>query len=177
MSHLGANVLVPSTAIGTSLALAIHRSGDEEAHVRERELVTLLTSWVQETVSARRIHDIQETMRFAVWTTVRHSDRTVLLAELDGQPAGILLGELKEGPKGRFGFVEWIAVEPDRRRQGIGSALVDEFATLIGVDRLEGSVNLDDPVAVAFWERQGWTRLRPPPRRVMMGGPAIRRRA
>jgi hypothetical protein len=72
MSHLGATVLVPSTAIGTSLALAVRRSGDEEAHVRERELVTLLTSWVQETVSARRIRDTHETMRFAVWTTVSH---------------------------------------------------------------------------------------------------------
>jgi hypothetical protein len=103
MSHLGANVFVPSTAIGTSLALVIRSPGDEEAHIRESELISHLTSWVQQSVGARRIHDIQETMRFAVWTTVRHPDRAVLLAELDGQPAGILLGELKEGPKGRFG--------------------------------------------------------------------------
>ena len=177
MSHLSANLASLTAAIGASLVLAIRNLGDEEAHVRERELVNLLTSWVQQSVSARRFHDIHETMRFAVWTTVRHPDRTVLLAELDGQPAGILLGELKEEPKGRFGFVEWIAVEPDRRCQGIGSALVDEFATLIGVDRLEGSVDLADPVASAFWEQQGWTSLRPPPRRVMMGGPAIRGRA
>lgn len=161
--------------LGASLAFAIRSLDDEEAHHRELELVELLASWVENSVSAQRLRDLHETMRFAVWTTVRHPDRNVVLAEERAQPVGIVIGELKRTQHGRHGFVDWIAVKPDRRCQGIGSALITELATAIGVGRLEGSVDLDDPVASSFWERQGWTRIKPAPRRVMMGGPAERR--
>ncbi len=156
------------------MSLNIHCLGDDEALVREQELLQLLVSWVAGSVSARRFRDIGETMRFAMWTTVRHPNRTVLLAEQDSRPRGILLGELRDDRRKRYGYVEWIAVDPDRRRAGVATALTMDFATKLGVEQLQGSVDLDDPVAVTFWERQGWTRLDPPPRRVMMGGPAIR---
>jgi ribosomal protein S18 acetylase RimI-like enzyme len=156
------------------LAVAIRRLDDAEARARERDLVQHLTSWVRGSISARRFSDIDETIRVAVWSTVRHPERTVVLAEQTGQPVGILLGALRETPHRQYGFVEWVAVDPSGRRAGVASALVTTFATALGVDRLEGSVDLDDPVASAFWEREGWTRLRPPPRRVMMGGPVMR---
>ena len=177
MSHPGAIVQFVMKAIGASVALVVSRLSHQEALVREPELVQQLIAWVAESVSANHFRDINETMRSAVWTAVHHPDRAVLLAERDGQPVGILLGGLEGAAPRQHGFVEWVAVEPDSRCQGIGSTLFDEFATSIGVDQLEGSVNLDDPVASAFWERQGWTSLRPPPRRVMMGGPIIRKQA
>ena len=175
MSHLGAKVYRLTDAIGAPLALVIRSLGDEEAHQRELELVELLASWVRTSISAQRFHDVHETMRFAMWTTIRHPDRSVVLAEERLQPVGIVIGELKRVQRERHGFVDWIVVNPDRRREGIGSVLIVGFARAIGVDRLEGSVDLGDPVASSFWERQGWTRVKPPPRRLMMGGPVSRR--
>ena len=163
-----------SIGIGASLSVHVRRLAEDEALAREHELVQHLTEWVAPSVSGQGIRDIDEMMRSAVWTTLRHPDRTVLLAEQDGRSTGILLGELKDDRRGRYGYVEWIAVDPDARRAGVATALVTELATTLGVERLQGSVDLDDPVASAFWERQGWTRLKPPPRRVIMGGSVIR---
>lgn len=151
---------------------AIRSLEEDEAHQRELEVVELLADWVSASISARRFRDIQETMRSAVWATIRHPDRSLILAEEHAQPVGIVIGELRRTGEGLHGFVDWIAVKPDRRREGIGSTLLTGFATAIGVDRLAGAVDLDDPVASSFWERQGWTRIKPEPRRVMMGGPA-----
>jgi len=164
-----------SIGIGAALSLDVRQLAADEAIAREHELVQHLTDWVAPSVSGQGIRDIGEMMRSAVWTTLRHPDRTVLLAEEDGQLTGILLGELKDDRQGRYGYVEWIAVDPRARQAGVATALVTELATTLGVERLHGSVDLDDPVASAFWERQGWTRLKPPPRRVIMGGPVMRR--
>ena len=174
----------------------IRRLPQDEVAVRCSELGERLAEWVSGSVSGSGLPDLRSRMRFAVSTAARHPEHAVLLAVAtrsgpgaapdtaphdaphdapgdapDDALIGILVGESRDGSRDTYGFIEWIAVAPDARRRGVGAALVAEFAATSGVERLEGSVNIHDPVAMAFWERQGWTRLRPPPRRVMMGGP------
>jgi len=166
----------------------IRRLPQDEVAVRCSALGERLAEWVSGSVSGSGLPDLRSRMRFAVSTAARHPEHAVLLAVAAGSgpgatpdaapldapvdaPIGILVGESRGGSRDTYGFIEWIAVAPDARRRGVGAALVAEFAATSGVERLEGSVNIDDPVAMAFWERQGWTRLRPPPPRAMMGGP------
>ncbi len=59
-------------AVGASSMLSIRDVGDEEAHVRDGGLANLLTSQLEESVSARCIRGIHETVRFTAWSTVSH---------------------------------------------------------------------------------------------------------
>jgi polyhydroxyalkanoate synthase len=62
-------------------------------------------------------------------------------------------------------FIRWLVVDPAARRRGVGSALVDAVAATSGITRLSGMVDQEDPVALAFWSRHGWTTLSPRPGR------------
>src|SRR6185295_17169247 len=74
----------------------------------------------------------------------------LLLAQVDGEIAGTLLGTYD----GWRGNMYRLVVDPSRRRQGIGRALVrrieQEFAKW-GVRRITALVEVDRPWAADFW--------------------------
>ena len=90
-------------------------------------------------------------------------DAFVLLAEVDGQPIGYALVHLR-GPEetwqtgDRIGVLETLAVLPDERGRGVGSALFERiYAELrdLGVSELEVAVISKNAAALRFYERHG----------------------
>jgi GNAT superfamily N-acetyltransferase len=89
---------------------------------------------------------------------------------LDGKPALVYLVAHAAGASVGCGFVEaWtalavghIVVVPDRRRGGIGSALLAEArerARCFGRETLQGEVRESDPESRAFLERRGFVKV------------------
>ena len=88
----------------------------------------------------------------------------------DGErPVGVLIAAPE--PRTRSAFIRWIAVEPDARRRGVGTALVEAIAGTPRLDALTGMVDQEDPTALGFWKDLGWSVRRPRPgrRRQQMG--------
>jgi ribosomal protein S18 acetylase RimI-like enzyme len=81
-----------------------------------------------------------------------------LLAELDGQLVGAVLG----GYDGRRGFVYHLAVAQEYRKRGIGTALMQVLETRLrakGCIRYYLLVTNDNDGAMRFYESQNWTRM------------------
>jgi GNAT superfamily N-acetyltransferase len=90
-------------------------------------------------------------------------DAFVLLAEVDREPIGYALVHLR-GPEetwqtgDRIGVLETLAVLPDERGRGVGSALFERiYAELrrLGVPELEVAVISKNAAALRFYERHG----------------------
>jgi GNAT superfamily N-acetyltransferase len=85
---------------------------------------------------------------------------SVLVAEVDGEVVGKL--ELFIGYKsthGRFGMIRRFAVRQDFRSQGVGRVLLDaatEKARQDGCSFIELSVDVTNPIAHAFYKREGF---------------------
>jgi ribosomal protein S18 acetylase RimI-like enzyme len=83
----------------------------------------------------------------------------LLLAEQDGRVVGSLIAAW-DGWRGSF---YRLAVDPDRRRQGIATALLREGERRLsarGAARLTAIAVEDDPPAVGFWRAAGYERQR-----------------
>jgi ribosomal protein S18 acetylase RimI-like enzyme len=81
-----------------------------------------------------------------------------LLAEENGEIIGAVLG----GFDGRRGMMYHLAVKPDKRQQGAGTALVQALETRLkakGCIRYYLLVTLDNESAIRFYEAQGWERM------------------
>lgn len=85
---------------------------------------------------------------------------SVLVAEIDGEVVGKL--ELFIGYKtshGRFGMIRRFVVRQDYRSQGVGRILLDaatEIARQAGCSFIELSVDVTNPIAHAFYKRDGF---------------------
>jgi ribosomal-protein-alanine N-acetyltransferase len=80
-----------------------------------------------------------------------------LLAHVDDEPAGLVLWRIAADEA----EILTICVLPDRRRQGIGRALLDETAATLGrggAARLFLEVAAGNGPALALYERQGFIR-------------------
>ncbi len=83
--------------------------------------------------------------------------QALLVAELDG----VLVGSLIAAWDGWRGSFYRLAVDPDRRRQGIATALLREGERRLRARdavRLTAIVADDDPIALGFWRAAGYTR-------------------
>ncbi len=106
----------------------------------------------------------------AVMDLLADQDRGIaLLAEVDGRLIGAVAAERRTTRPALF--IRWLVVDPDFRRQGVASALMNTLEASSGVLRIDGMVDQQDAAAVGFWQSRGWTVLRPclDRRRQLMG--------
>lgn len=79
-----------------------------------------------------------------------------LVGELDGRiVAGVMAGY-----EGHRGWINYLAVDPTRRRAGLGRALMAEAERLLraaGCPKINLQVRPDNPGVIAFYERLGFT--------------------
>lgn len=78
-----------------------------------------------------------------------------LVAERDGRIIGTVMG----GFDGRRGMIYHLAVVPEYRKLGLGTALMDEVERRLkekGCIRSYLMVTRDNPNAVDFYSRRGW---------------------
>lgn len=79
-----------------------------------------------------------------------------LVAELDGQVVGTAMG----GYDGHRGWIYSVAVHPDQRRHGIGTALIRRLESLLierGCPKVNLQVLTTNNDVVAFYEKLGFT--------------------
>jgi ribosomal-protein-alanine N-acetyltransferase len=84
------------------------------------------------------------------------ADRLLLVAEEDGEVAGALVATLDPGAA----HVNLVFVRPDRRRGGLATELLREFAVrarVAGTQHVELSVDVSNTAATAIWRRLGFT--------------------
>jgi ribosomal protein S18 acetylase RimI-like enzyme len=86
---------------------------------------------------------------------------TCLVAEAGDQLAGFALGRVMEKPRSawRYGWLEWLGVDPAHKRRGIASRLVNQLTELF-IER-EARIMLvdtdeDNADALAFFRRSGF---------------------
>jgi ribosomal protein S18 acetylase RimI-like enzyme len=91
--------------------------------------------------------------------TARAAD-FVQVAELDGRPAGIVRAALREDRHLglREGVLQWIAVDPAARGQGVAGALVERVTQWFDAHGVSGElfVTAENAVAVRAYERAGF---------------------
>jgi len=77
------------------------------------------------------------------------------VARVGGEIGGAVLC----GHDGRRGYLHHLAVAPVRRRQGLGTALVERCLSALreaGIGKCHLFVLVDNEAGIAFWERNGW---------------------
>lgn len=94
------------------------------------------------------------------WFAARHAEleaagaKTIVLASHKGMLAGFVTVDPAEG------YIDQLAVAPDAQRRGAAGRLLDE-ARRISPHRLALHVNQDNAPALQFYERQGFSVVRP----------------
>jgi GNAT superfamily N-acetyltransferase len=153
---------VPDPEGQLSIRLLSH---DEVRHDHDR-LVGLLHAALAGPLGASG-RDLDREVDATLLTAERHPAAITLIAELGRELVGVLVATAE--PERNRVFIRWAATHPDHRRQGVATRLLDHLQQLHPDSQLYGGVDQQDPVALAFWHQRGWTRLHPPPRRVLMG--------
>jgi ribosomal protein S18 acetylase RimI-like enzyme len=116
---------------------------EDEAGVAQlwREVFPGAPAWNRPEEDIRRKLDVQRDL--------------FLVAALGGQ----IIGTAMAGFDGHRGWVYYVAVAPDHRRQGIGSALMDEVERRLvqtGCSKLNLQVRASNEVVVSFYRQLGY---------------------
>ncbi len=97
----------------------------------------------------------------------RGDGRAVLLAEVDGEPVGFIIGEIRAWEFGSppCGWIFALSVDPGCRQGGVASGLFDAICAFFrenGMHKVRTMLRRDDHLVMAFFRAQG-----------MMAGPFI----
>jgi mycothiol synthase len=120
-------------------------------HIRRAESDADLEGWIR---VKRAVLPNESAWTVEEFRTRLTPDRTVLIAELDGEVVGAGFGGRSDDPQ--RGYVA-PRVHPEARRRGVGTALLDslvQFVDSLGLTRLSGQVT--DPGSRLFAERYGF---------------------
>ncbi|MEP6624765.1 MAG: GNAT family acetyltransferase [Acidimicrobiia bacterium] len=83
------------------------------------------------------------------------ADGLLLVGELDGTVVATVMA----GYEGHRGWVNYLAVHPDRQRRGLGRSLMREVEVrlrALGCPKINLQVRTSNPDAIAFYERLGF---------------------
>ncbi|MBK1788496.1 GNAT family N-acetyltransferase [Prauserella cavernicola] len=172
--------LVPLWALGVRTAEPPEAPGSPDVRVREagpgdvETILRLERAEVEYSAQAGNLrartgweHRRRESLREQL-----AGDSSGWLAELDGEPVGVVEGGMvtvEEGtwlgtvlPAGRWGYVHSAAVLPAIRGRGVGRALLAAAHARLATDDARGTYlyyNPLNPLASVFWHRQGYRPL------------------
>jgi ribosomal protein S18 acetylase RimI-like enzyme len=119
----------------------------------EADVDDVLELWA----AARSVHAVTPDTPEALRILLGRDPEALLVADLDGR----IVGALVAGFDGWRGNMYRLAVEPERRRRGIGALLIDEAERRLrdaGARRVTALIARADEVAVAAWEAAGYER-------------------
>ena len=77
-----------------------------------------------------------------------------LKAVEEGQMVGFVAGDPR--PRDGWGWIATIAVDPNFRRRGIGTSLLRECESKLGVPRSRLTVRLSNEGAITLYQREGY---------------------
>jgi ribosomal protein S18 acetylase RimI-like enzyme len=124
------------------MQIRVYEQADEQA---------LLDLWEQVLPDAAPHND----PRVSLENKLRTGDGLLLVATLDGQIVGTVMG----GYDGHRGWVYSLAVLPQARRRGIGTALCRKLEQLLqdrGCLKLNLQVRSNNTAVIAFYEKLGF---------------------
>jgi len=87
----------------------------------------------------------------------------MFIAELDGEPVGIVNAYVDKMREEKKGFMRALGVIPEYRRRGIGRALAEKALESLRereMERVEAGALEDKPEAVRLWETMGFKNVR-----------------
>ena len=93
---------------------------------------------------------------------LRRAPEGSVVAEVDGEVAGFMLGDIRQGEFGieeKSGWIEVLGVDPDSAGRGIGRALAEEMLARYrkaGVKTVRTMVDRSMPEVEAFFTRLGF---------------------
>jgi ribosomal protein S18 acetylase RimI-like enzyme len=93
---------------------------------------------------------------------LRRAPEGSLVAEIDGEVVGFMLGDVRSGEFGieeKSGWIEVLGVDPDAAGKGVGRALAEEMLARYrraGVNRVRTMVDSSMPDVEAFFPRLGF---------------------
>jgi GNAT superfamily N-acetyltransferase len=130
-----------------------------DAQPGEEERVLRMYEWLFTPPGSRPNRWDTERARLALTEAIVSPQSAVFVADDGGELAGFCTAylDLNSVRFGRRCWVEELAVDPDRRSQGIGAALLNtakEWARGAGADHLELDSGLDRSDAHRFYERE-----------------------
>lgn len=95
---------------------------------------------------------------------MKSEDGLVLVALDEAQAIGFSLSYISEPPpglkRGKFGYIDEMAVTESYRRKGIGVKMVSEIMNWFkskNIERVELGTAAQNVVANSFWQKQGFT--------------------
>jgi GNAT superfamily N-acetyltransferase len=134
-----------------------------EARPGEEEALVAMYEWLFAPPGSKPEGWDPERARERLGEAITSPRSTILVAEEDGALIGLCSAYL-DIDSVRFGprcWVEDLAVDPERRSEGVGAALLDaarEWARAAGASHLELDSGLARADAHRFYEREGGTR-------------------
>ncbi|HEY2054643.1 MAG TPA: GNAT family N-acetyltransferase [Solirubrobacterales bacterium] len=146
----------------------------QEMHAHDAEVAER----AREVVPFRDAADSWRRRRVEFERWMKAGEAWLLIAEREGTPVGFALFRIREGDRGfhtddRIGELEALSVEPDLRRWGIGSLLMEEVERRLvaaGIDHIGLALVAGNADALRFYERWGMA-----PTQVRCLGPTLRR--
>ena len=91
------------------------------------------------------------------------SSAIVFIAEIDGQPVGCGLGQIKENDsynsETQYGYIGIMYVDEDQRGKNVGSSIVRELITWFhskGINEIRLKVFAGNPIAISAYQKYGF---------------------
>lgn len=87
----------------------------------------------------------------------------LFIAELDGEPVGIVNAYVDKMREEKKGFIRLLGVVAEYRRRGVGRALAEKAIESLkqrGMETVEAGAMMEKPEAIGLWESMGFQRVR-----------------
>ena len=124
--------------------------------IQDYDLIFAL--WNSTEQSRRALNPVDDS-REGIERYLKRNPTTCFLA-YDDTDENRIAGVILTGHDGRRAIIHHMCVQPDYRRQGIASALVQRAEDALmkeGITKIFGLVFKDNDAANAFWENQGYS--------------------